>query len=194
MGGFHDLLEQAELVVGVEDGEAGGQPDQRRVPAQHAGAQRVEGAEPEPLRRPVEDGADPLAHLARRLVGEGHRQHLARERRARSAGCGRSAWSAPASCRCRRRPAPAPGRPRFPRPGAVRGSSGRDIRSCWRDARRHPRHIERDARTWPTRLRFLAWSGRQGSVLLALGIFGGVLVPPTGRGIPHVASRPTCWA
>ena len=55
------------------------QPDLLRVTAQHARAQRVERAEPQSLDRPAEDRADPLAHLAGRLVGEGDRQHLARE-------------------------------------------------------------------------------------------------------------------
>ena len=44
--GFHHLLQQAELVVGIEDVEAAGEPDQLRMAAQHAGAERVEGAEP----------------------------------------------------------------------------------------------------------------------------------------------------
>ena len=39
----------------------------------------MERAEPQPLDRPAEDGADPFAHLAGRLVGEGHGQHLAGE-------------------------------------------------------------------------------------------------------------------
>ena len=54
-----------------------GQADKLGMAAQHPGAERVEGAEPQPLGGPAEDGGDPLAHLARRLVGEGHGQHLA---------------------------------------------------------------------------------------------------------------------
>ena len=45
--------------------------------AQHAGAQRVEGAEPQPLGGAAEHGGDALAHLAGGLVGEGDGQHLA---------------------------------------------------------------------------------------------------------------------
>ncbi len=78
-GRFHDLLEQAELVVGVEDGEARGEADQGGVATQHAGAEGVEGAEPEALDRLLQDGADALAHLAGGLVGEGDGEDLAGE-------------------------------------------------------------------------------------------------------------------
>ena len=44
--GLQHLLEQADLVVGVEDGEARLQADQFGVAAQDLGADRVEGAEP----------------------------------------------------------------------------------------------------------------------------------------------------
>ena len=44
--GLHHLLQQAELVVGVQNGEVGLQPRQVGVPPQHPGAQRVERAEP----------------------------------------------------------------------------------------------------------------------------------------------------
>ena len=77
--GFHHLFQQPKLVVGVQDGEVGGQADQLRVPAQHPRAQRVEGAEPEALDGGSEDGADAFAHLARGLVGEGDRQDLTGE-------------------------------------------------------------------------------------------------------------------
>ncbi len=76
--GFHDLLQQAQLVVGIQDGEARRQADQVRVAAQHARAQGVERAEPQAFDRPAEDGADAFAHFAGGLVGEGHREHLAR--------------------------------------------------------------------------------------------------------------------
>ena len=77
--GLHHLLQQAKLVVGVQDGEVGRQPDMLRVAAQHAGAQGVEGAEPEALGRFAEDGGDAFAHLARGLVGEGDGQDLVGE-------------------------------------------------------------------------------------------------------------------
>ncbi len=76
---FHHLLQQPKLVVSVQDGEARRQRDKFGMSAQHPRAQRVEGAEPQPLDRPRQDGADPFAHLASRLVGERHRQHLAGE-------------------------------------------------------------------------------------------------------------------
>ena len=43
-----------------------------------ARAQGMEGAEPQAFHRPAEDGAHAFPHFPRRLVGEGHRQHLAR--------------------------------------------------------------------------------------------------------------------
>ena len=77
---FHHLLEHAQLIVRIEDREARREPDQRRMPPQHPRAQRMERAQPQPLDRLLQDRADALAHLARRLVGERHRQHLAGER------------------------------------------------------------------------------------------------------------------
>ena len=73
---LQELLEQAQLVVGIEDGEIGPQAHKLGMHAQNLGADRVERAEPRHrLLRTGEDG-DPLAHLARGLVGEGHRQDL----------------------------------------------------------------------------------------------------------------------
>ena len=74
--GLQDLLDQPELVVGVEDGEVGLEPDPLGVGAQHARGDGVEGADPPALDRAAEQAGDPLAHLPRRLVGEGHRQDL----------------------------------------------------------------------------------------------------------------------
>ena len=71
------LLEQAELIVGIEDGEVAVQPHQLGMATQHLRADRVEGAEP---RHPLDDVAHHLAHavphLARGLVGEGDGQNL----------------------------------------------------------------------------------------------------------------------
>ena len=100
------LLQQADLVVGVEDGEGRLQADQFGMAAQDLGRQRVEGAHPgHPLGRPRPRG-DPHAflHLARGLVGEGHGKDFVRSSLARSQEDARSARSAPWSCRC---PAPA---------------------------------------------------------------------------------------
>ena len=75
--GLDQLLDQAQLVVGVENGEVALQADEFGMFAQHANADRVEGAEPG---HALDDAADQLAdaflHLARRLVGEGHREDL----------------------------------------------------------------------------------------------------------------------
>ena len=78
--GLQDLLEQAQLVVGVEDGEIRLQADQFGVAAQHLGADRVERAEPRQAVGDAGQQPDPLAHLARRLVGEGDGEDLVRPR------------------------------------------------------------------------------------------------------------------
>ena len=46
VGGADQLLEHAELVVGVEDGEVGLEADQLGMAAEHPRGDRVEGAEP----------------------------------------------------------------------------------------------------------------------------------------------------
>ena len=90
--GFEQLLEQPDLVVDVEDGEVGLQPDQLGVAAQDFHADRVEGAEPRhALDHAADDVADARLHLARRLVGEGDGENLARAGRGRWRGCGRCA-------------------------------------------------------------------------------------------------------
>ena len=78
--GLDHLLQQTQLVVGIEDGEVGLQPDQLGVAAQQARAERMEGAEPQPLEAVPEQQRRALDHLARRLVGEGDREHLIRPR------------------------------------------------------------------------------------------------------------------
>ena len=55
---------------------------------QHAGANGVESAQPQPLDGPPEDCPDSLAHLARGFIGEGHRKDLAREGPARQQNMG----------------------------------------------------------------------------------------------------------
>ncbi len=79
--GLDELLEDAKLVVGVEDGEIALQPYQFGVAAQHLRRDAVKGAEPRhPLDRVADHPADALAHLARRLVGEGDGQDFGRPR------------------------------------------------------------------------------------------------------------------
>jgi hypothetical protein len=73
-----DALDQRGLVAGGVDGELLGQADALAVVAQHARPQRVEGGEGDALRLAADDAGDALAHLQRRLVGEGHRQDPAR--------------------------------------------------------------------------------------------------------------------
>jgi len=78
VAGLDHLLDQAQLVVGVDDREVGLEADQLGVAAQQARAQGVEGAEPQALDAAAEQRTDPLDHLARGLVGEGHGEHLVR--------------------------------------------------------------------------------------------------------------------
>src|SRR3546814_461966 len=64
--GLDELLEDTELVVGVEDGEIALQPDQFGVAAEHLCRDAVEGAEPRhALDRVADHPPDALAHLAR---------------------------------------------------------------------------------------------------------------------------------
>ncbi len=75
---LHDLLEQPELVVGIQNGELRRQSNMFGVPAQHAGAKRVKRAEPQPFHRSSQDCANTFAHLTGGLVGEGDGQDLVR--------------------------------------------------------------------------------------------------------------------
>lgn len=67
-------LDQALLVVAVEDLEVLAQPGLAPVRAQQAMGEAVEGADPHARRIDPEQLLDAVAHLRRRLVGEGHRQ------------------------------------------------------------------------------------------------------------------------
>ncbi len=100
--GLQHLLEQPDLVVRVEDREIGLEADKLGVAAQDLRADGVKGAEPlHGLRAFADQHLDALAHLARRLVGEGDGQNFigarlaeredmrdARRERARLAGAG----------------------------------------------------------------------------------------------------------
>ena len=77
--GLEDLLDQAQLVIGIQDGEGGFQPHQLGMPAQNLRGDGVEGAKPgQPLHCLTDNGADTLLHLAGGLVGEGHREDFPR--------------------------------------------------------------------------------------------------------------------
>ncbi len=77
-GRLDHLLQQALLVVGIQDGEAVFQTNGLRVPPQDADANRMERAEPHGLCNVTRQRRHPLPHLSRGLVGEGHGQDLAR--------------------------------------------------------------------------------------------------------------------
>ena len=77
--GLDELLQEPELVVGVDDRVVGLQTHELGVAAEHLGGDRVEGAEPgHTFHRRADHVAHTLAHLARRLVGEGDAEDLAR--------------------------------------------------------------------------------------------------------------------
>ena len=76
--GGEQLLQQPDLVVDIENGEVGFEPDQFGMAAQDFHADRMEGAEPgHALDHAADDLADAVLHLARRLVGEGDGEDLA---------------------------------------------------------------------------------------------------------------------
>ena len=86
---FDHLLQEADLVVGIEDGEARLEADELGVAAQDLDADGVEGAEPRhALDGAADEIADALLHLARRLVGEGDGEDLAGEGAARGEDVG----------------------------------------------------------------------------------------------------------
>ena len=79
--GFQQLLDQPDLVVHVEDGEAALEADHLGVAAQDFHADRVESAEPgHALDDLADHQADAVLHFARRLVGEGDGEDFARPR------------------------------------------------------------------------------------------------------------------
>ena len=81
--GVQKLLEQPDLVVDVENGEVGLQPDQLGMPAQDLHADRMERAEPRHSLDDLPDHrADARLHLARGLVGEGDGEDFGRARAA----------------------------------------------------------------------------------------------------------------
>ena len=76
--GLDDLLDQADDVIRVENGEIGLEADQLRMTPQQLDADRVEGAEPwHAFDGAADQNADTLFHFAGGLVGKGHSQDLA---------------------------------------------------------------------------------------------------------------------
>ena len=92
--GLEHLFQQADLVVGVENGEVGLEPDQFGVAAQDFGGDGVKGAEPaHALGAGTDQRGDALLHLARRLVGEGDGEDFMRPGAAHAPEYGRCARS-----------------------------------------------------------------------------------------------------
>ena len=76
--GVDHLLEQADLIVRIKDRKGASEAGRFRVPPQDAQSERVEGAEPQAIHgRGSDERLDARAHLAGRLVGEGHGEGLA---------------------------------------------------------------------------------------------------------------------
>ena len=69
---LHQPPDQAQPVVLVVDRELAGEAEQLGLAAEQPRGERVERADPQAGRVAVEQPADPLLHLARGLVGEGH--------------------------------------------------------------------------------------------------------------------------
>ena len=77
--GRHHLLDQAKLIVGIEDGKIGLQPDELGMAAQDARADGMKSAEPlHAFDRAADQGPDAFLHLARGFVSEGDGQNLSR--------------------------------------------------------------------------------------------------------------------
>ena len=73
---FSILLDDGDLVRRVVDDEVAREPDLRRLAPQQPGAESVKRRQPDALPVLANQRLDALAHLARGLVREGHRQHL----------------------------------------------------------------------------------------------------------------------
>ena len=73
----HHLLQQAQLIIGVEDGELRVQTHQFGMAAQHLRRKRMKRAQPrQAFRHRPQQHFGAVPHLARRLVGEGDGQHF----------------------------------------------------------------------------------------------------------------------
>ena len=73
---LHQLFEDAVLVIHVENGEITSQTHKIGMPSQHPRGKRMECAEPNLFCHRPNHAGDPHLHLARRLVGEGHRKDV----------------------------------------------------------------------------------------------------------------------
>ena len=76
-GGGHQLLEQTQLIVRVQNGEIAFQTHQFRVPPQELYTDRMKRAQPRhAFDLLAEHPAHAVLHLARGLVGEGHGEYF----------------------------------------------------------------------------------------------------------------------
>ena len=83
--GLNELLEHAQLIVGIDDCIVGLEPNQFGMTAQQFGRDRVEGAEPrQAFGARAEQLGDPLFHLARGAVGESDAEDFTRPGAARA--------------------------------------------------------------------------------------------------------------
>src|SRR5690606_27079574 len=78
----HDLFQQAELIVGVQNGEIPREPEKICVTAEEPDADRVKGAELDLARDRADEGGGTLLHLGRGLICKGDGEYLPRAHRA----------------------------------------------------------------------------------------------------------------
>jgi len=150
VGGGYQLLEQTDLVVGIQNREVRLQPRQLGVAAQDLDADRMEGAQPgHPFDHAAHQPADAVLHLARGLVGEGHGQDLVRPRPPRGQQMGDS--------RCQRA--------RLPRPRA-RQHQDRAVQGLDRGALRGIQPVQIGRRARRHRLPRQRHGGREGVVFI----------------------------
>ena len=75
---LEQALDEAQLVVGVDDLEVLRQAGLTPVTPEHAVGEAVERADPQVSDRHVEQRLDPAPHFGRRLVGEGYGEQAVR--------------------------------------------------------------------------------------------------------------------
>ena len=75
---FHQLFQQPDLIIGIKNGKIRTQTNKIGMTAQHFGSKRVKGAKPYLLGHRPNQTCNAQFHLARGLVGKGHRQNIPR--------------------------------------------------------------------------------------------------------------------
>ena len=76
--GFHQLFQQPDLIISVENGKIRPQTHKIGMAAQHFGSKRMKRAKPYLLGHRPNQTSNAQFHLACSLVGKGHRQNIPR--------------------------------------------------------------------------------------------------------------------